>query len=69
MARSKQQTVPVPKKLDDLVEFCETHDMGDYLEQMPEAEFEIEIIEIIEVSADRPPLVSNGPSANKPRYS
>ena len=47
MARSKQQTVPVPKKLDDLVEFFETHDMGDYLEQMPEAEFEIEIIEII----------------------
>ena len=29
--------------LDELVEFFETHDLGDYLDQMPEAEFEIDL--------------------------
>ena len=46
MARSKSQEVSLPKKLDDLVEFFETHDMGAYLARMPEAQFDIEIIEI-----------------------
>jgi hypothetical protein len=35
--------VPLPKKLDDLIEFFETHDMGDYWDRMPEAHFEVEI--------------------------
>lgn len=43
MARSKAQEVPLPKKLDDLVEFFETHDMGEYWDRMPEAHFEVEI--------------------------
>ena len=43
MARSKSQTHPVPKKLNNLIEFFETHDMGEYWEQMPEAQFEIDI--------------------------
>jgi CopG antitoxin of type II toxin-antitoxin system len=43
MARSKSQKVPLPKKLDDLVEFFETHDMGEYWDRMPEAHFEVEI--------------------------
>ena len=43
MARSKSQTLPIPKKIDDLVEFFETHDMGDHWESMPEAQFEIAI--------------------------
>lgn len=43
MARSKPQEVPFPKKLDELVEFFETHDMGDYWERMPEAQFQVEI--------------------------
>ena len=34
---------PVPKKLNTLIEFFETHDMGEYWEQMPEAQFEIDI--------------------------
>ena len=46
MARSKPQEVPLPKKLDDLVEFFEAHDMGAYWARMPEAHFDIEIIEI-----------------------
>ena len=43
MARSKAQEVPLPKKLDELVEFFETHDMSDYWDRMPEAHFEVEI--------------------------
>ena len=43
MARSKAQETPLPKKLNDLVEFFETHDMGDYWERMPEAHFEVEM--------------------------
>ena len=43
MARSKSQTHPVPKKLNSLIEFFETHDMGEYWKQMPEAQFEIDI--------------------------
>ena len=43
MARSKPQEVTLPKKLDDLVEFFETHDMGEYWDRMPEAHFDVEI--------------------------
>ena len=43
MARSKSQTLPVPKNIDDLAEFFETHDMGEYWQEMPEAEFDIDI--------------------------
>jgi hypothetical protein len=43
MARNKPETVPIPKKVDDLVEFFETHDMGECWEEMPEAQFEIDI--------------------------
>ena len=59
MARSKSRTIPLPKQVDDLVEFFEAHDMGEYLEKMPEAKFEIDIkkrthlIAIDEEIADR----------------
>ena len=43
MARNKPQTLPIPKKVDELVEFFETHDMGEYWEGMPEAQFDIDI--------------------------
>jgi CopG antitoxin of type II toxin-antitoxin system len=43
MARSKSREAPLPKKLDDLVGFFETHDMSDYWERMPEAHFEVDI--------------------------
>jgi hypothetical protein len=43
MARSKPQMLPIPKKVDELVEFFETHDMGEYWEGMPEAQFDIDI--------------------------
>jgi translation initiation factor RLI1 len=43
MAKSKAKTLPEMKSTDELVNFFETHDMGDYWEQMPEADFEIKI--------------------------
>jgi hypothetical protein len=43
MARSKALEGALPKNLDELVEFFDTHDMGDYWDQMPEAHFEVEI--------------------------
>ena len=43
MARGKSQTSAIPKKLNALIEFFETHDMGEYWEQMAEAQFEIDI--------------------------
>jgi hypothetical protein len=35
--------MPKATSLDKLVEFFETHDMGDYWENLPEAHFEIDI--------------------------
>lgn len=43
MAKSKAKTLPEMKSMKELVDFFETHDMGDYWEQMPEADFEIDI--------------------------
>ena len=40
MAKSKSATLPKFKSLDELVGFFDTHDMGEYWEQMPEASFE-----------------------------
>jgi hypothetical protein len=41
--------------LDELVEHFDTHDWGDYLEQMPEAEFEVDIgqrVHLVALDAD-----------------
>jgi hypothetical protein len=43
MAKSKSPTLPKFESLDELVEFFDTHDMGDYWKQMPEASFDINI--------------------------
>jgi len=43
MAKSKSKTLPKFESLDKLVEFFDTHDMGDYWDQMPEASFEVNI--------------------------
>lgn len=39
--------MPKFQSLDELVEFFETHDLGDYLEGLPEVSFEVEIQEQI----------------------
>lgn len=43
MVKSKAKTLPEFNSTDELVDFFDTHDMGDYWEQMPEADFEIKI--------------------------
>ena len=43
MVKSKTKSIPKFSSLDKLVAFFETHDMGEYLDQMPEAHFDIEI--------------------------
>ncbi len=42
MARSKTESLPTGS-VDELVEFFDTHDMGDYWDQMPEVHFDIDI--------------------------
>ena len=43
MAKSKPRTLPAMQSLDALVEFFDTHDMGDYWGAVPEAQFEVDI--------------------------
>ncbi len=43
MARSKSKTLPSFGSIDELVEFFDTHDMGEYWDEMPEAHFEINV--------------------------
>jgi hypothetical protein len=43
MAKSKATRLPEMNSMDELVEFFDTHDMGDYWEQMPEVDFEVKI--------------------------
>jgi hypothetical protein len=43
MAENKAQNLPSFASLDEMVEFFDEHDMGDYLEQMPEAEFDVNL--------------------------
>ena len=43
MARSKSKKIPSFKSLDELVDFFDTHDLGEYLNGMPEAQFDVGI--------------------------
>lgn len=43
MAKSKAKTLPEFDSTAAAADFFETHDMGDYWEQMPEVEFEIKL--------------------------
>jgi hypothetical protein len=43
MPKSKFNKLPSFKSLDKLVEFFDTHDMGEYQDQMPEVHFEVDI--------------------------
>ena len=43
MARSKSRPMPKFTSLDKLVEFFDTHDMGEYWDGMPEAHFDIDL--------------------------
>lgn len=43
MGRSKSRPMPKFTSLDKLVEFFDTHDMGEYWDNIPETHFEIDI--------------------------
>jgi len=43
MERNKSKIRPRSKSIKGLVDFFETHDMGDYWDQMPEATFDVNI--------------------------
>jgi len=43
MARAKYKIVPRFRSLDELVEFFDSQDMGDYLKDMPQAKFDVNI--------------------------
>jgi hypothetical protein len=43
MAKNKAKPLPRLKSVDELVGFFDKHDMGDYWEQLPKAEFEVNI--------------------------
>jgi hypothetical protein len=43
MAENKLKLSPHGASLDELVEFFDTHDLGETWEQMPEAHFEVDI--------------------------
>ena len=45
MAESKSKKMPHFESLDDLVEFFDTQDMGDYLDKMPEEHFAVDTIQ------------------------
>jgi hypothetical protein len=43
MASSKSKPLPKFESLDELVAFFDSHDLGEYWDQMPEADFEVDI--------------------------
>jgi hypothetical protein len=43
MEKNKSKTLPRSKSVKELVDFFETHDMGDYWGQMPEVHFDVNI--------------------------
>lgn len=43
MEKNKPRALPRSKSVKELVDFFETHDMGDYWKQMPEAHFDVNI--------------------------
>jgi hypothetical protein len=43
MAENNSQKLPAFASLDEMVEFFDSHDMGDYLEEMPEVQFDVNL--------------------------
>lgn len=43
MKDNRSKNLPTFSSIDELVAFFETHDMGEYLESLPEVEFEIRL--------------------------
>ncbi len=43
MRKNRVQSLPKRESLSGIVRFFDTHDLGDYLDQLPEVEFDINI--------------------------
>ncbi|MDX2039600.1 MAG: CopG family antitoxin [Acidobacteriota bacterium] len=43
MAENDLQALPKFSSLDDMVDFFDNHDLGDYLDQMPEVQFDVNL--------------------------
>ncbi len=43
MTKSKSKNLPRFRSLDELVKFFDSHDLGEYCTDMPEAHFEVDI--------------------------
>ena len=43
MAKNKAEALPKFESVDVLVDFFDTHDLGDYLDQMPEVQFDVDL--------------------------
>jgi hypothetical protein len=43
MKENESQNLPPFTSLDELVEFFDTHDMGDYSDELPEVHFDVDI--------------------------
>ena len=43
MKKNENKSMPQFNSLDELVDFFDTHDMGEFYEQMPKADFEVDI--------------------------
>ena len=43
MAKSKSKSLPRFESLNELVDFFDSHDMGEYWDQLPEVDFEVDI--------------------------
>ncbi len=43
MPKNKSKTLPGFESVNELVEFFDSHDLGDYWEQMPECNFEVDL--------------------------
>ena len=43
MEKNENKSMPLFNSLDELVDFFDTHDMGGFYDQMPEADFEVDI--------------------------
>ncbi len=43
MAKNKTATLPQFDSVDGLIDFFDSHDLGDYFDQMPEMQFDVDL--------------------------
>jgi hypothetical protein len=61
MANTQTKPMPTHSSLNELIEFFDTHDMGEYWDDMPEVHFEVNITSrkhLIEIDEEIIPKIS-----------